>query len=288
MTAIMGIQKSWQATYCFRTFRNKTHDLSKVYWIQQLGADYLAQALPQLAPDAYTAKELPCSFQFKMYPATVYETLDWLPTYMSRNRLHLLVVYTAFLESYLKEMCLLHLASQGYMENSTELDKPIKLNPVGKALGAPILRSSTVPDMLRYVESLLKIDLGSHASKWIHIYHLRCEVAHNGGLASADLSRKLSGFPLAHGTQQHEMLGLSWDELRGFMRSGDEMAATIDTRISSYAFTLAEVDQALRQMWASGHKPPRQRLWNALFAQYGLKVKRKDKAVFEHKYYGVS
>jgi hypothetical protein len=222
-----------------------------------------------------------------MYPATVQETLDWLPTYMSRNRLHLLVAYTAFLESYLKEMCLLHLASLGYLDNPESMGDPLRLSPVGKALGAPILKSSTVPDMLRYAENLLGLDLGSHAHRWIHIYRLRCEVAHTGGAASADLSRSLSGFALEASLNQREMLGLSWEELRSFMKSGDEPTAMIDMRASSPAFALAEVEQALREMWAGNIRPRKQQLWHELFLRYGLRVAQKDKISFERKYYGI-
>ena len=281
----MGINKTWNATLAFRKFRDKTHELSKIYWVQQIGADYLSDILPKLPPDSNTAKELKCSFDFRMYPATAKETLAWIPTYMDRNRLYLLVVYTAFLESYLKEITFLHLASIGHASNLGTSNETIQLSPIGKALGAPILRSSTVPDMIKYASSLFEVDFGKNAEDWVKLYQLRCEVAHNGGIATPNFLKKTSGFKLAANPKEYEMMGLTWEELRASMKAADEIAATIDIKVASYALCLIETEQALRETKLMNALPKRTELWRYVHDEFGLKIKHKDRPELERKFY---
>lgn len=281
----MGIQYPWTPTLAFRKFRDKTHELSKIYWVQQLGADCIKDVLRQKNPTDFTVKELPSSFDFKMYPVEVKHTLDWLPTYMDRNRLYLLVVYTAFLESYLKEITFFHIASQGFLQNPNESREPMKLNPVGKALGTPILERSTVPAMIKYASNLFEINFGKNAEDWIKLYQIRCEVAHNGGVATPDFLKQISGLRLATNPKEYEMLGLSWDELRSSMKAADEIAATIDSIVSSYNIKLLEADQTLRELNILKRLPPRKDLWKLMHDEYGIKVKRQDKLNLERKFY---
>ena len=281
----MGIKKIWSATLAFRKFRDKTHELSKIHWVQQLGVDCLTEVLDQKDNKGYTVKELPSSFEFRMYPAQVGETLAWLPTYMDRNRLYLLVIYTAFLESYLKEITFFHLATQGYISNPDASNEVLMLNPVGKSLGNPILDRSTVPAMLRYASNLFNIDFGKNAEDWVRLYQLRCEVAHNGGVATPDFFKRISGMNLKTNPKEYEMLGLTWDELRASMKAADEIAATIDSKIACYSIQLFETEQVLRELNILKRLPKRNILWQFIHEEYGLQVKRKDKLTLERKFY---
>jgi hypothetical protein len=281
----MGIKKIWSATLAFRKFREKTHELSKIYWVQQLGVDCLKEMLNNKNPKSHTAKVLPSSFEFRMYPAEVGDTLASLPGYMDRSRLYLLVVYTAFLESYLKEITFFHIATQGYVANFNAANELLKLNPVGKALGAPVLEKSSVPALIKYAGNLFDIDFGKNAEDWVKFYQVRCEVAHNGGIATPEFFKRISGMNLKTNPKEYEMLGLTWDELRTSMRTADEIAATIDSKMACYPIQLFETEQVLRELNIVKQLPKRNRLWEFIHTEYGLKVKRKDKLALENKFY---
>lgn len=281
----MGIKKTWQTTLSFRKFRQKTHELSKIFWIQQLGVDSITSLTKNLDPNAFIAKELPCSFEFHMYPATIQQTLQWLPNYLERTRLYFLVVYTAFLESYLKEITFIYIASKGYLEYPSGAQNLLKLSPTGKALGAPVLERSTIPAMLKYASSLFNLDFGKDSEDWIRIYRLRCEVAHNGGIATPELLKQISGLKLELAPKENEMLGLTWDELRTFMRAADDMAAVIDSTVSSYPIKLVETEQTLRELAILGQLPQRKNLWSYMHTEFSLRIKRPDKIRLEQIFY---
>src|ERR1041384_5738824 len=107
-----------------------------------------------------------------------------LPVFAERNRLYLLVIYTAFLESYLKEITFSYTSSRGQLLNLSDITQPLKLAPVGEAMASPILKSSTVPAMINYASKYYDIDFGENAVQWNKIYKLRCIAAHNGGVAT--------------------------------------------------------------------------------------------------------
>lgn len=250
-----------------------------------MGADCLKQLLKTKSPKDFSVKELNCSFEYRMYPATVEDTLSWLPTYMDRNRLYLLVVYTAFLESYLKEITFFYIASQGYLSNPDSTSEVLKLNSVGKALGAPILEKSTVPNLIKYASNLFDIDFGKNAEDWIKLYQLRCEVAHNGGYATPNLLKQISGMKLKLNPKEYEMLGLTWDELRSSMKSADDIAALIDSKIACYSIQLLETEQVLRELKLLKRLPKQQELWSHIHDNYGLRVKRPHKIRLERMFY---
>lgn len=113
-------------------------------------------------PNDVSAKIINASFSWKMHSQTVGDTLNWLPMFMERNRLYLLVIYTAFLETYLKEVTFFYMASSEYLSNPGEVSQPLKLTKVGEALASPILKSSTVPDMIKYASELYDINFGNN------------------------------------------------------------------------------------------------------------------------------
>ena len=281
----MGINKIWSATLAFRKFREKTHELSKIYWVQQLGVDCLKKILDGKDNKEHTVNVLPSSFEFRMYPAQVGETVSWLPTYMDRNRLYLLVIYTSFLESYLKEITLFYLAAQGYHANPNATNEVLTLNAVGKAMGVPILERSTVPSMIKYASGLYDIDFGKNADDWVKLYQVRCEVVHNGGIATPEFFKRVSGLNLKTNPKEYEMLGLTWDELRKSMKAADEIAALIDSKISCYPVQVLETEQVLRELKILKNLPKRNILWKFIHDEYGLQVKRKEKVSLERKFY---
>lgn len=149
-----------------------------------MATDCLLEQLNTKNPDAIATEEIDCSFEPKMHSQSVRDAIAWLPTFMERNRLHLLVIYTAFLETYLKDITFFYSASLGHIKNIHDKDIPIKLTKVGEALASPIIRSSTVPEMIKYASELFDINLGRNAVEWNKIYKVRCAAAHNGGIAT--------------------------------------------------------------------------------------------------------
>ncbi|WP_140468510.1 hypothetical protein [Hymenobacter nivis] len=284
----MGINTVWESTLAFRDFRDKTQELSRVYWTQQMSADSLMSQLNGKNPDDISAQVIPCSFNYTMHSQKVKDTLLWLPTYMDRNRLHLLVLYTSFLETYLKQITLYHTASNGYTSNINDIANPIKLTSVGEALAAPILRTSTVPDMIKYASEYYGIDFGQQAKEWVKIYKVRCAAAHNGGIATPNFLKAISGQPLALRPKVYDNIGLTWDELRTAMKYGDDIAAMIDSKASNYDIKILETEEVLRELKSKNLLPSNHtKLWELLQDDYRLSaIKKKDRHNFIYKFYG--
>lgn len=251
-----------------------------------MASDCLQEQLDTKNPTAISAEEINCSFDSRMHPQTVSETLSWLPTFMERNRLHLLVIYTAFLETYLKEITFFYTASQGHVNNTHDKTYPIKLTKVGEAYASPILKSSTVPDMLKYAAELFDINFGRNATEWVKIYKVRCAAAHNGGIATPKFLQDISGMPLSLNPREYENIGLTWDELRAAMRYADEIAALIDSKVSNYDIRILETEQILREQNGKGILPNKNKLWQFLHDEYSLfPIKRPDKNRLLSKFY---
>jgi hypothetical protein len=282
----MGIQKSWKASYAFRKFRLKTNQISKIYWLQQLGLNLIEEKLKSLKPNDLFIENMPIAhFDAKMYPYNVTETSEDCKVFMDRNRLYLLVIYTAFLESYLKEITIFYLAASGYIANPDEKSDSIRLNPIGKALGAPILDRSSVPEMIKYAAQLFEIDFGKDADEWSKIYKIRCEVAHNGGVATPNFLKQMSGFAFENDPKASEMFGISWEELRKIMRISDEIAAKIDSKINFNKMSDWEIDQIFRELFVFKKLPPKKEVWHFIFENYGLKTNNHKKMELERRYY---
>ncbi|WDF54349.1 hypothetical protein [Mucilaginibacter sp. KACC 22063] len=282
----MGINRSWETTLSFRKFRQKTSDLSRIYWTQQMSADCLKDLLTGKPATDISTQVIGSSFNWRMHTQTVEETLKWLPTYMERNRLHLLVIYTSFLETYLKEVTFFYIAAQGHVLNPSEKNTQLKLTKIGEAISSPILKSSTVPEMLKYAAELFEINFGRNATEWLKIYKVRCAAAHNGGIATPKFLQEISGMPLALNPQVYENIGLTWDELRLAMKYADEIAALIDSKITSYNMRLLETDQTLRELSEKRKLPKKAEIWQFLHNKYHLfPIKRIDKNKILAKFY---
>lgn len=282
----MGINKSWRPTYAFINFRNRTFELSRIYWTQQLAMDSLEERLSHCSPDALTAQVVRSSFDPKMHFHTVKETTEWLPLQMSRSRLHLLVVYTGFLESYLKEVMFLDIVRKGHAKNIEDIAQPLRLTKVGDALSGPVLKRSTIPEMIEFASEYFDVDFGEAGKEWKKIYKLRCIAAHNGGFATPKFLKEYSGLPLSLNPKEYDAIGLTWDELRTAMRCGDDIAAMIDYRLPAYETRIVEADLILRELKSLKKLPPKAKIWQHLYNEYSLfPVRKKDKLHLEQKYY---
>lgn len=282
----MGINKSWRSTFAFSNFRKRTFELSRIYWTQQLAMDCLNETLQLHAPQEITARVIQTSFDPRMHFHSVKETIEWIPTQMERNRLHLLVIYTGFLESYLKEITFIDIVRRGYVENFDDVTKPIKLTRVGEAISGPILRKATIPEMIQFASEYFDVDFGNAGQEWKRIYKLRCVAAHNGGFATPKFLKEYSGFPLALNPKEYDAIGLTWDELRTAMRCGDDIAAMIDYKLPAYQTRIIEADLILRELKALKKLPPKTKIWEYLYKEYSLfPIKQKDKLQLLEKHY---
>ncbi len=273
----MGINKSWQTTLAFRRFREKLHDLSKIYWTHQIGVESIIKQTQNANPDDFIVDVIGCSFDRRMHPKKVSETIDWLPKYLERARLHILIVTSASLEAYLHDITFNFLAAKGYLKHSSSNTELLTLNEIGDALGNPILGKSSIPEPLKFAEKLFNIDYGNNRTIWTKSYKLRCVAAHNGGMVMPKTLQQIPDLAIP----EFEMIGLDWDELRKSMNAADEIVAMTDYHISSYEITSIEVEQTLRILKKKGKLPPQQKLWTFMFDEFSLMVRKKDKIRLE-------
>jgi len=82
----------------FRRFRRKLHELSRIYWNHQIGAESILKLSLDAKPDDFIVDVLGCSFDRGMYPKTVSETGEWIPKYLEIIRLHILIITSAYLK----------------------------------------------------------------------------------------------------------------------------------------------------------------------------------------------
>lgn len=250
-----------------------------VYWSSQIGSDAIAQLLVGKDASDFTLDHISCSFEKKMYPRKVDETLEWLPIFLERTRLHLLVITSASLEAYLKDAVFHHLASTGYVKRPEKLTDPLKLNAVGEALGYPILGKSSVPEPLKYCEELLGVDYGGYRSTWTHAYRLRCIAAHTGGMVTSKDLKHLKAY------DEHDMIGLSWAELRKAMDAADQIVTITDNKISTQQSRIIEAECVLRALKAKGALPKKHKLWQTMHDEYVVQVNRVGKRFLEDMFY---
>lgn len=277
----MAMENGWKSTLSFRRFRRKLNELSMVHWTNQIGADSISKLIDGKDDSAYTVDEIGCSFDRRMFPRSVSETHHWLPVYMERTRLHLLVLTAANLESFLQEVTFVHLAALGYVKRPDTLTQPLKLNAVGEAIGKPILGRASLPEPLRYAEQLFGIDYGAHRDTWTKAYKLRCIAAHTGGMV---YSKHLVDIPDLE-LNVFEMIGLDWDELLEAMRSADNIASQTDRFISSNDSRQIEAEQTIRLMKAKGELPKKHKLWQAMHDLHGVQVNKASKLFLEEMFY---
>lgn len=273
-------KKGWISTLAFRRFRAKMNDTSKIYWTSNLGFKATEDALIKNENNEYVVDVISPSFDRGMFPLTKDELSEWKQDYLDRLRLHLLIIVSATLESYLKDATFMYLASKGHLIRKNNKKKVLQLDEVGTALGAPILGRSSVPDPLRFLEKLLDMDFEHRIDIWVKAYSKRCEVAHNGGMTLIEEDNQITSIP------KFGMMGIGWDELRSCMKAADEIAAMIDYKITRNSSVRSiEAEQLLRILHRNNKLPHRSELWKFLNDNYGVTISKKHKDDIERIFY---
>lgn len=273
----MNTIESWTSTLAFRRFRKKLNDLSRVYWTHQIGAETILNQISTANPNDYIVDTLGCSFDRRMHPKKNSETIDWIPQYLERNRLHILIITSAALEAYLKDITFNYIASKGYVRTPSSSSDLLKLTEVGDAMGSPILNKSSIPEPLKFAEKLFDIDYGNRKSIWNRSYKIRCVAAHNGGMVMPETLSQIPDLSIP----EFEMIGLTWDELRKSMNAADEIVTLTDNKIASYTITVIEAEQILRTLKKKGRLPLRKNLWAFMHDEFSIHVNRSDKIRLE-------
>src|SRR5580692_9912072 len=95
--------KTWRPTLAFQRFREKNTSLSSGYMTAELGREVMRSALHGKADAAQVTTELHASFDYRQLPETVGSFVAKLDERAGVERLHLLMICSANLESYLQE-----------------------------------------------------------------------------------------------------------------------------------------------------------------------------------------
>ena len=268
-----------ETTLCFRNFLNKHSELSRIYWTHLMSSEHLRNSIVAAPPKEFTASYLNSSFPSFMHPQTIEETLSWLNTYMDRSRLHILVVCSANLEAYLKEITRLFLLSSGHRKSSTE---PFTLNSIGKALGAQILEKSSLPEPLKYAQDLFSLSLKNELPLWNTAYKLRCAAAHNGGVVDEKTKRELANLNLTIGDQ----ISLDWEDLKSYLKCAHDIAKKIDSKLQSYEIKILESEKILNEGKITKKLPNRKSIWTYLHENFSINgIRNCDKEDIEHRLY---
>lgn len=165
-----------------------------------------------------------------MFPHKVSELDHWFDSYLSRVRLHLLIIASASLESYLTDIAFYFIAQQGYLQKSNSSTDLLELNAVGRALGAPIMQRASIPEPLKYAEKSFDVELGEYRKIWNKAYHLRCVTAHNGGMVMPAALKRIPDLSIP----EFDLMGINWSELRKCMNAADQIVTIIDRKVSNY------------------------------------------------------
>jgi hypothetical protein len=266
---------AWVSTVAFRRFREKHGNLSRIYWTWQLGIDATLKAASSGVSTDFVTDVVRPKFTRAMLPDTCEEFRNREVNRTGIFRLYLLVICAANLEAYLQDAIRLFVGSNGHAVG------PRKLNPVGEAIARPVVQSSTIPDMLDYIESLLNISFGDHRLRWQTAFKLRCTAAHNGGIADTKAKKKMPDLR----TQVGEPITITWDQLITFLSSADEIVAFVDFAISTPSLRSLECEWELHAIKEQGQLPARKDLWDFAFRSFGGRVEKKQKERIERELY---
>jgi hypothetical protein len=139
-------------------------------------------------------------------------------------------------------------------------------DPVGQALGAPILQRDSLPEPLKYGEQLFGVQYGKYRTLWQRSYKLRCALAHAGGVVTARTKRDLPNLKAPLGS----ILELSWADLKESLDAADQVATITDKAVSTYKLRLLEADRELRDLSEAGQLPARASLWSELHTKLSI------------------
>lgn len=248
------------SSLCFRRFRKKHTELSRLYWGYVLSHEATVKCLASAKLTDYAVDAIGPSFSRGMLAVTVADYIASAEEMLSRTRLHLLVVCSANVEAYLKEITFAHLASKGHSKSH------LKLDAIGDALGAPILDRSSLPDPLEYAESLFQVVLGKPRTDWNHFYKLRCALAHNGGVVTARTLREIPTLKLP----LNSLIGLTWPELFSALEAADKIVEIIDKKVRCKDLKRSEIAKELAYLKEAKKLPPKKDVWKFLHEEFGL------------------
>lgn len=247
---------TWRSTICFRKFRRKLAELSRMHWTSVMGGHYIAQNNAAITPsDTLAVIDTTLPFKGSMMSLNRDELSLWLINYDNVIRNSILVLCTGNLEHYLKRAILVHLLSLGH---ST---KPgaFKLSEVGQAIGAPVLKKSTIPAQLKYIQSLLGLDFRKHISVWEKAYKERCTLAHQAGTISSTNQEDILFYD--------EDVQTDWPALRQVLDSTNQIVSLIDQKISTAALRLLELEFELAILKSAKKLPSKKDLWTFVHAE---------------------
>jgi hypothetical protein len=248
------------SSLCFRRFRKKHTELSRLYWGYVLAQEATLKCLAAANSTDYAVDAVGASFACGMFSATVADYQASAEEMLSRTRLHLLVVCSANVEAYLKEITFAHLAAKGHAKTH------LKLDAIGEALGAPILDRSSLPDPLEYAESLFDVVLGKPRTDWNHFYKLRCALAHNGGVVSARTLREIPSLKLP----LNALIGLTWQDLFTALEAADKIVDLVDRKVRSTDLKRSEIAKELAYLKEAKKLPLKKDVWKFLHEEFGL------------------
>jgi hypothetical protein len=241
---------SWRSTIAFRRFRRRLSELSRLQWTSVLGAHYVRRENARISgSEKLTFVDTTLGFAGNMLPLTRDEMDVWLGQYENEVRNAALVLCSGALEAYLKRAGLLHLLASGYASPTERF----KLSEVGHALGAPVVKRSTVPGQLKYVQGLLGVNFNKHLAVWDKAYKERCTLAHQAGVISDTNQEDILSYD--------ENIQTSWPALRQTLNSTNQIAAIIDQKIGTAPLLLLELEFELAILKKAGKLPARKDLW---------------------------
>lgn len=269
-------KKSWMSTLAFQRFRQKHGNLSRIYWSWQLGLNAVRNLTANAQSSDFVVDVVGTDFKRGMIPDTCQEFEDREDARTGVFRLYLLLICSANLEAYLQDSIRLFVANSGHATG------PFKLDAVGEAIARPVLNSSTVPSMLKYIQDLTDITFGEHLTRWQKAYKLRCSAAHNGGFADEKTKKNIPDLKIDAG----EAITISWNQLITYLSSADEIAAFIDSKISTPKLRSLECEWELHRLKADGKLPAnKQDLWMFAHSEFSGHVLRKEKLRIERELY---
>lgn len=256
--------KPYRSTLAFRRFNEKNTSLNRIYWTGELGRELIRRGPNGVNNDAQAIAVLGVNIEQKKLPETAGELTAVLDERAGVERLHLLIVCAANLESYLQEITKLHVAAIGHC------NAPNSLSDVGKALARPVVNSSTLPDMIGYLESLLAISFDIHRQRWFRGFRLRCSAAHEGGVVTGSTLQKMPDIGLVLGSK----IVLSWIDLKDYLHSAHEIAVRIDKRVSNGPVRILEAEWLLYEWQKAKILPPKKEVWTKVHALGVPKIPR--------------
>lgn len=259
-----------RTTMVFRRFRDKNTALSRLYWTSEAGRHAIRTVLNGRPNGDLAVQALGVTFDSRHLRESVGEIIERLDERAGSERLHLLVICCANLESFLQDAIELWVAHLGHRSAD------YRLTAVGKALASPVVDRSTVPDMLEYVEQLLDVRFATHLTDWRRGYKLRCAAAHEAGVMSVETAKKLGGVGAGVG----DWIKVSWDELKALMTAAHAIAESIDRKLSSAPLREFEVEWTLAQWKREKRLPPLDKVWTVMH-ELGVTIQRPRQRAIE-------